>query len=46
MPPETPPDDHPNRPALSPTALSLADAAKAHRELESRKTTGSTILLP
>jgi NADPH:quinone reductase len=24
----------------------LADAAKAHRELESRKTTGSTILLP
>ena len=24
----------------------LADAAKAHRELESRATTGSTILIP
>lgn len=24
----------------------LADAANAHRDLESRKTTGSTILLP
>lgn len=24
----------------------LADAAQAHRDLESRKTTGSTILLP
>ncbi|MFM8517293.1 MAG: zinc-binding dehydrogenase, partial [Nevskiaceae bacterium] len=24
----------------------LADAAQAHRDLESRKTTGSTVLLP
>jgi NADPH2:quinone reductase len=25
---------------------SLGDAARAHRDLESRKTTGSTLLLP
>ncbi len=30
----------------SPTRLPLAEAAEAHRRLEARKTTGSTVLVP